>query len=65
MLRQDQDTIGRGTPEASSGGFGAELLTHLRVSVIATVVLAIIVSGIYPAVVWGLAQAAHWALVER
>jgi hypothetical protein len=34
-----------------SGLFG-----HLKVSVIATLALAIIVSGVYPAVVWGLAQ---------
>lgn len=30
---------------------------HLRISIIATIVLAIIVCGIYPAIVWGLAQA--------
>jgi K+-transporting ATPase ATPase C chain len=32
------------------------MLTHLRVSVIATIVLAIIVCGIYPLIVWGLSQ---------
>lgn len=33
-----------------------ELLRQIRTSVIATFVLAIIVSGVYPAIVWGLAQ---------
>jgi K+-transporting ATPase ATPase C chain len=32
------------------------LATQLRISVVATLLLAIIVSGIYPLVVWGLAQ---------
>ena len=32
------------------------LLDHLRVSIIATIVLAVIVCGIYPLIVWGLAQ---------
>jgi K+-transporting ATPase ATPase C chain len=40
-------------PKEATGG----LLTHLRISVIATFVLAVIVSGLYPLVVWGLAQA--------
>jgi K+-transporting ATPase ATPase C chain len=40
-------------PNEAPGG----LLTHLRISVIATLVLAVIVSGFYPLVVWGLAQA--------
>jgi K+-transporting ATPase ATPase C chain len=45
-------------PAKESGpGFLAEILHHLKVSVIATITLAIIVSAIYPAVVWGLAQA--------
>jgi len=34
------------------------LLDHLRVSVIATVVLAILVCGIYPLIVWAVGQAA-------
>jgi K+-transporting ATPase ATPase C chain len=38
-------------------GFVGEVLNHLKVSAIATIVLAILVSAIYPAVVWGLAQA--------
>jgi K+-transporting ATPase ATPase C chain len=39
-------------PNEATGG----LVTHLRISVIATLVLAVIVSGFYPLVVWGLAQ---------
>ncbi|MDB5171557.1 MAG: potassium-transporting ATPase, subunit [Phycisphaerales bacterium] len=39
-------------------GLIASLITHLRVSIIATFVLALIVCGIYPLLVWGLAQAA-------
>lgn len=38
--------------DISSHGF----LKHLRVSIVATIVLAVIVSGIYPAIVWGLSQ---------
>lgn len=37
--------------------FTLEMLTHLRVSIVATIVLGVIVSGIYPVIVWGLAQA--------
>jgi K+-transporting ATPase ATPase C chain len=37
-------------------GFARSLLANLRVSIVATVVLALLVSGIYPAIVWGLAQ---------
>jgi K+-transporting ATPase ATPase C chain len=33
------------------------LLYHLRVSLVATLVLAILLCGIYPLIVWGLAQA--------
>jgi K+-transporting ATPase ATPase C chain len=32
------------------------LMTQLRISVVATLLLAVIVSGIYPLVVWGIAQ---------
>ena len=39
-------------PGISSHG----VLQHLRVSVVATIVLAVIVCSIYPAVVWGLSQ---------
>jgi len=37
-------------------GFIREMLTHLRISIVATVALGIIVCGAYPVVVWGLAQ---------
>jgi K+-transporting ATPase ATPase C chain len=43
--------------ETSSRGFAAEMITHLRISIIATIVLGIVCCGIYPAIVWGLAQA--------
>jgi len=36
--------------------FSAELWKQFRISIIATVTTAIIVCGIYPAIVWGLAQ---------
>lgn len=42
---------------APAGGFLREIVTELRVSVVAIIVLAVIVCGIYPAVVWGLSQA--------
>jgi len=41
-------------PKGSGDGDG--LLGHITTSVIATVVLAVIVCGLYPMVVWGLAQ---------
>src|SRR5690349_14930607 len=46
------------------------LLHHLRVSIIATILLAIVCCGIYPLIVWGLAQAifphqANGSLVTR
>lgn len=40
-----------------AGGFMREIAVELRVSIIATLVLAVIVCGVYPAVVWGLSQA--------
>lgn len=43
-------------PQPADHGFGRDLLAHLRISIVATLVLAAIVCGIYPAVVWGLAQ---------
>jgi K+-transporting ATPase ATPase C chain len=42
--------------ENPSPGFVMDLLIQLRVSIVATIVLGVIVSGIYPAIVWGLAQ---------
>jgi K+-transporting ATPase ATPase C chain len=44
------------TADAPERGFVMEMLTHLRISIIATVVLAVICCGIYPMIVWGLAQ---------
>jgi potassium-transporting ATPase KdpC subunit len=35
---------------------GEALLTQIRISVVATLALAVLVSGIYPLLVWGLAQ---------
>jgi len=43
--------------EPPSRGFAAQMLTHLRVSIFATIALAILCCAIYPAIVWGLAQA--------
>ena len=47
-----------GTPsgEPAAPGFLHEFFNHMKVSLIATIVLAIIVSALYPVVVWGLAQ---------
>ena len=46
------------------------MLTHLRISIIATLVLAVLCCGVYPAIVWGLSQAlfhnkANGSLVTR
>jgi K+-transporting ATPase ATPase C chain len=55
-LESAQDTsLDASAPEP---GIIASLATHLRVSIVATIVLAVIVCGVYPLVVWGLAQAA-------
>jgi K+-transporting ATPase ATPase C chain len=53
-----------------SHGFVMDMLTHVRVSIIATIVTVVIVSGVYPAIVWGLAQAifnhqANGSLVKK
>ncbi len=45
------DDYGSPAKEADGG-----MLTHLRISIIATLVLAVIVCGVYPVVVWGLSQ---------
>lgn len=49
-----------GTPPAESEprerGFLHDLIVHLRISIVATLLLAVIVSGLYPALVWGVAQ---------
>ena len=58
MNRENSNSPNRNPQdETGSRGFIAEMLTHLRVSIVATIVLGVIVSGIYPAIVWGLAQA--------
>jgi K+-transporting ATPase ATPase C chain len=53
-----------------SRGFVMDMLTHVRVSIVATIVTVVIVSGVYPAIVWGLAQAifhhrANGSLVQK
>jgi K+-transporting ATPase ATPase C chain len=45
------EDFGSTAKEAPSG-----MLTHIRISIVATLVLAVIVCGIYPVVVWGLSQ---------
>jgi K+-transporting ATPase ATPase C chain len=50
--------------------FGALLFDQIRISIISTIVLALIVCGIYPAIVWGFAQvlfpnAANGSLVKK
>ena len=55
MNRENATETELGRPTRGAGFF-PELLGHLKVSVIATIVLTVIVSGIYPAAVWGLAQ---------
>ena len=46
------------TPDGADAGRGVarEMLGHLRVSVVATMALAILVSGVYPLVVWGITR---------
>ena len=57
MNRDNSNSPNRNSQdEAGSRSFVGEMLTHLRVSIVATIVLGVIVSGIYPAIVWGLAQ---------
>ena len=46
-----------GLPVNAPATTGESLLTHLRVSVVATLTLAVLVCGVYPLVVWALAQA--------
>jgi K+-transporting ATPase ATPase C chain len=48
-----QDDPQEQPPVIASGG----ILNHLRVSLIATVILTVICCGIYPLIVWGLSQA--------
>lgn len=67
MIRNNELNDPAPKPEPS---LGAQMFAHLRISVIATLVLAVIVCGIYPAIVWGLAQAlfhhqANGSLIKR
>lgn len=56
-MKRNEDNLsiaeGFGSPpkEGTAG-----MLTHLRISVVAVLVLAVIVCGVYPVVVWGLSQ---------
>jgi K+-transporting ATPase KdpC subunit len=45
------------TEAPPAGGFLRKIALELRVSIIAVVVLAVIVCGVYPAIVWGLSRA--------
>src|ERR1700752_4858077 len=47
----------KGDRQKPASGVLGELLGHVKVSLIATLLLALIVSGLYPALVWGVAQA--------
>jgi K+-transporting ATPase ATPase C chain len=60
----NQRTVSSRPPVETGGGEADHadlprigMLAHLKTSVLATLVLAVIVSGLYPAVVWALAQA--------
>src|SRR5258708_114416 len=48
-----QQTASAKIPES---GFAAGIAGQIKVSVIATIVLAVIMSGVYPAIVWSLSQ---------
>ena len=56
MKNDNGNTIASAGVNEVEPSFISSLLGHIRVSVMATIVLAVIVSGIYPAFVWGLAQ---------
>jgi K+-transporting ATPase KdpC subunit len=59
MNRMNGPSLNQPSPETPvdqrRAGFISQLLGHLKISAIATIVLAIIVSGVYPTVVWALA----------
>lgn len=59
-MNKNMTTSPKQAPQPSQGpaepGFVKEVLSSLKTSVIATFVLAVIVSGAYPLIVWGLAQ---------
>jgi K+-transporting ATPase ATPase C chain len=50
--RFDRAPLGR----PAEPGFIRQLITHVRISIVATLATLIIVSGVYPVIVWGLAQ---------
>ncbi len=52
MHKQQSHTDAQEQPASDAG-----LLTHLRISIIAAILLALIVCGLYPLIVWGLSQA--------
>ena len=55
MFKQESnEKLNEATPLRES--FGVDLIKQLRISIIATLTTAIIVCGIYPTIVWGLAQ---------
>ncbi len=59
-----------GSPQKTEPGLVAQMFAHVRISIMATLVLAVIVCGVYPALVWGLAQAlfphqANGSLIKR
>ncbi|HZZ42432.1 MAG TPA: potassium-transporting ATPase subunit C [Tepidisphaeraceae bacterium] len=67
-MKQKQAFCESHDTESAEGG-GA-FLSHIRTSIAATIVLTIIVSGIYPLIVWGVAQVifpnkANGSLVKR
>lgn len=57
MNRNNESHVELAQPEAAPQRSVIGLVIHeLRVSVVATIVLAILVCGIYPAIVWGLSE---------
>src|SRR3954469_16309217 len=44
------------SPVMPDPGIGREMLQHVVTSVVATLALAVLVCGVYPLVVWGIAQ---------
>ncbi|HET6251424.1 MAG TPA: potassium-transporting ATPase subunit C [Tepidisphaeraceae bacterium] len=56
MTRNHNTTSESPEPKSSSPGFGVELFNHIKTSIIATLVLGLIVSGVYPLIVWSIAQ---------
>ncbi|HSZ55522.1 MAG TPA: potassium-transporting ATPase subunit C [Tepidisphaeraceae bacterium] len=65
--KTEQDTTHSAAAAAASGG---SLLGHLRASLATMVILAIIVCGLYPLIVWGISQAlfpnqANGSLVKK